>query len=108
MIAIEYVRLFDEVQARTRELQRSLEYQTAISDVLNVISRSPSDIHPVLQTIAEEAQRLCQSEHAYILRLGGGRYHLVAAKDAEIGRVKYLRENLILPDRGSAVGRRKV
>jgi signal transduction histidine kinase len=59
----------------------------------------------VLQTIAETAQRLCQSEHAYILRLNGGRYHLVAAKDAEIGRVKYLKENPILPDRGSAVGR---
>ena len=98
VIAIENTRLLNE-------LQQSLEYQTAISDVLNVISRSPSDIHPVLQTIAETAQRLCQSEHAYILRLDGGRYHLVAAKDAEIGRVKYLKENPILPDRGSAVGR---
>jgi GAF domain-containing protein len=105
VIAIENVRLFDEVQAQKRELQQSLEYQTAISDVLNVISRSPSDIHPVLQTIAETAQRLCQSEHAYILRLDDGRYHLVAAKDAEIGRVKYLKENPIFADRGSVVGR---
>src|SRR5437764_7131684 len=74
VIAIENVRLFDEVQARTRELQQSLEYQTAISDVLNVISRSPSDIQLVLDMIAETAQRLCRSEHAYISRLDGGRY----------------------------------
>ncbi|MFL5093858.1 MAG: GAF domain-containing protein, partial [Xanthobacteraceae bacterium] len=105
VIAIENVRLFDEVEARTREVQQSLDYQTAISDVLNVISRSPSNIQPVLDTIAETAQRLCQSEHAYILRLDGGRYHLVAAKDARPERLRYLREHPIVPDRGSMCGR---
>ena len=80
VIAIENVRLFDEVQARTSELQQSLEFQTAIGDVLNVISRSPSDIQPVLDMIAETAERLCQSEAAYIMQRAGGLYRLAAAK----------------------------
>src|SRR5262249_50400308 len=83
----------------------ALEYQTAISGVLNVISRSPSNIQPVLDAIAETAQRLCQSEHAYIMRLEGGRYRVAAAKDADPERIKYLKENPIAPERGSMAGR---
>ena len=105
VIAIENVRLFDEVQARTHELQESLEYQTAISEVLNVISRSPSQIQPVLDTIAETAQRLCQAKNAYIFRLSSGRYHLAAVRDATAEQVKFLRENPIAPGRGSITGR---
>jgi GAF domain-containing protein len=105
VIAIENVRLFDEVQARTHELQETLEYQTAASDVLNVISRSPSNIQPVLETIAETAQRLCHAEQAYIMRLDGGLYHLAAAKDARPERIEFLKDNPIVPDRGSVTGR---
>src|SRR5207253_1927262 len=55
-IAIDNVRLFREVETRSRELSESLDYQTATSDVLNVISRSPSNIDPVLDAIADTAQ----------------------------------------------------
>src|SRR5262249_1232192 len=89
VIAIENVRLFDEVKARTREVQESLEYQTAISEVLDVISRSPSDVQPVLDTIAETAQRLCQSEQAYVMKLDRGHYYPAAGKDVQTERIEY-------------------
>src|SRR5262249_49008454 len=60
VIAIENTRLFEEVQARTRELQESLEYQTASSEVLGVISQSPSQPQPVFEAIVATARQLCQ------------------------------------------------
>ena len=94
-----------QVGALSHELNETREQRAAISAVLNIISRSPSDVTPVLETIAEIAQRLCQSEQAYILRLRDGRYHLAAAKDVRSARIEYLRGHPIEPDRGSAVGR---
>ena len=63
LIAIENVRLFDEVQTRTRELSVSLEQQTAISEILRVISNSPSDVQPVLESVAENAARICGAQN---------------------------------------------
>src|SRR5262245_47224761 len=71
VIAIENTRLFEAEQASKRELQESLEYQTAISDVLNVISRSPTDVQPVFDSIAQSAMRLCEGEFAFVLRFDG-------------------------------------
>src|SRR5262249_29629140 len=63
VIAIENVRLFDEVQARTRDLAESLEQQTATSEVLRVISSSPGELKPVFEAMLENATRLCEASY---------------------------------------------
>src|SRR5262249_46467826 len=66
VIAIENVRLFDEVQARTRELSESLEQQTATSEILRVISTSPGELEPVFQTMLANATRLCEASYGIL------------------------------------------
>ncbi|HEX9321727.1 MAG TPA: ATP-binding protein, partial [Xanthobacteraceae bacterium] len=73
------------VQTRTRELTETLEYQTATSDVLNVISRSPTDVQPTFEAIAASARRLCDAANAMVFRFDGELIHLAAydSLDAE-------------------------
>ena len=65
-IAIENARLFDEVQAKTRDLSQALTYQTGSSNVLSVIASSPTDVGPVLKAIAESACELCEAYDAVV------------------------------------------
>jgi two-component system, NtrC family, sensor kinase len=94
VIAIENVRLFKELEARTREATEALEYRTATSDVLNVISRSPTDVQPVFDMIAESAARLCEAQYCFVYRFEGQLLHFVAhhgltAEVLEINRRAY-------------------
>jgi len=77
VIAIENVRLFKELEARNRELTEAVEQQTATAGILNVISRSPTDIQPVFDAILESAVRLCETAFGAIFRFDGERLHLV-------------------------------
>jgi signal transduction histidine kinase len=78
VIAIENVRLFNELEARNRELIQALEQQTATSEILRVISRSPTDVQPVFETIAHSVARLCDGIFTGVLRLDSEHLHLVA------------------------------
>src|SRR6202171_3375390 len=71
VIAIENVRLFDEVQATTRELSEALTYQTGSSNILSVIASSPTDVGPVLKAIVESAGDLCEADAALVVLKDG-------------------------------------
>jgi GAF domain-containing protein len=111
VIAIENVRLFKELQERNAELREALEHQTATSEVLGIISRSPTDVQPVLDAIVESAARVCGIDDV-VLRLQEGNTMTVRAHfgPIAIGRVgissdeprfRWMRENgtLHIPDR---------
>jgi two-component system, NtrC family, sensor kinase len=78
VIAIENVRLFDEVQARTRDLSESLQQQTATADVLKVISRSAFDLDSVLATLLSSAATLCDAEKGVIFLRKDSHFHMVS------------------------------
>ena len=91
VIAIENVRLFDQVQARTRELSDMLEQQTATSEVLQVISKSPGDLEPVFNSILANARRICVAKFAHLLLYDGKLFHAGAFEGASAAFLEFWR-----------------
>src|SRR5437870_5262072 len=106
VIAIENVRLFKELEARNTELTTSLDTQTATSDILRVISSSPTDVQPVFDAIAHNARRLCEAGSAQVVTYDGELMWLQSLDHISPEHADALRGVFPLaPHMGSAAGR---
>ncbi len=105
VIAMENARLLTETRERTRDLQQSLEYQTATSDVLKVISRSPVDLGAVFDFVCETAARLCRVHVGSIFRLDKGVYRFATGFGMEPEYRALEEQAAIPPGAGTLVGR---
>jgi len=78
VIAIENTRLLNELRQRTNDLSEALEQQTATSEVLQIISRSPAELEPVFEAMLANAVRLCEASFGMLYRFEGGAWRAVA------------------------------
>ena len=100
VIAIENVRLFQELQSRNRELTQALEQQTATSEILGVIARSPTQLQTVMDTIAENAAKLCEADDVLVRQTDGITYQTVS----HFGSIPHSGDRVPV-DHGSGPGR---
>ncbi len=106
VIAIENASLFDAVQAKTSDLEESLQFQTASADVLRVISRSPDALQPVFDVIVQTSRELCRSQASTIFILREGKFHVVAFSGVQTELLQHMKDHPISIDQtGSALAR---
>jgi signal transduction histidine kinase len=105
VIAIENARLFKELEARNRDLTTALDRQIGTSEILRVISSSPTDVRPVFDAIAANARRLCAGVFSAVLRYDGELLHLEAHNMPADATEAYRAVFPMGPSRGSAGGR---
>jgi GAF domain-containing protein len=97
VIAIENVRLFKELEARNRDLTVALEQQTATSEILRVISRSPTNVQPVFDAIVASAGRLCEATFSVVFLLEDGQMTLAAVQGLDPTGVAALQRSFPRP-----------
>jgi two-component system, NtrC family, sensor kinase len=105
VIAIENARLLNELRQRTTDLTEALDQQTAMSEVLQVISASPSELEPVFETMLQNAVRICGAKFGLLLLSEGDAFRTVAIHGAPPEYVEQRQMTVIRPNPDTAVGR---
>jgi GAF domain-containing protein/anti-sigma regulatory factor (Ser/Thr protein kinase) len=108
VIAIENVRLFNELHEKNRALSESLEQQTATSEILQVISSSPTDVQPVFETILSRAVELCGARHGSLFRFDGELLHASAHHDVPTPTLEVLKRDYPMPPSGGYMSGRAI
>jgi GAF domain-containing protein/anti-sigma regulatory factor (Ser/Thr protein kinase) len=104
-IAIENVRLFNELRSTNASLREALEQQTATSELLKVIGRSNFDLQPVFETLVENAVRLCGAERGFVFRFDGQLLRYTVGHNVSPELREFFERNPIAPGRNSNAGR---
>jgi GAF domain-containing protein len=105
VIAIENARLLNELRQRTDDLTESLQQQTATSDVLGVISKSPGELKPVFDAVLENATRLCEATFGTLYRFENGAFWVTALRNAPPEFAPFHQGGPLRPSPASALGR---
>jgi signal transduction histidine kinase len=105
VIAIENPRLLNELRERSDDLSEALEQQTVTANVLKIISRSAFDLQRVLETLLENAVRVCSAKHGIIFRYDGETCRAAATYNAPPGSLELWERHPLRAGRGTCVGR---